>query len=149
MRQFSLVTACAAAAVAATTVLTDCTQVPSLEETTGAQNSTIFVNDVVARIKCELALAYADKPQPAQLNVAKGQEGQNRPQPASQRAGRSIIKRVLYAIPKKRGQCRRGASHDYKPRTRPRPTVRYDLSERQHRRAEDGDPSRELYDVAD
>jgi hypothetical protein len=62
MRYFSFARAGTAIIFAATIVLTDCTQVPSLEETTGTSNGKIFVNDVVARIKCELALAYADKP---------------------------------------------------------------------------------------
>jgi hypothetical protein len=62
MRYFSFARAGTAIIFTATIVLTDCTRVPSLEETTGTSNGKIFVNDVVARIKCELALAYADKP---------------------------------------------------------------------------------------
>lgn len=42
-------------------LLSSCTIVPSIEETTGARDSKLFINDVVTRVKCELASAYGDK----------------------------------------------------------------------------------------
>jgi hypothetical protein len=62
MKNSPIAPASAGLALAALTLLADCTQAPSLNETTGSTDSLIFVNDVVGRIKCELALAYADKP---------------------------------------------------------------------------------------
>jgi len=41
--------------------LPGCSTVPSLEETTGGQDSPVFISDVVERVKCELADAFADK----------------------------------------------------------------------------------------
>lgn len=42
-------------------LIVGCSMAPQLEEATGASDSRIFVRDVVSRIKCELAVAFADK----------------------------------------------------------------------------------------
>jgi hypothetical protein len=50
-----------AASFATQTLLGGCTVVPALSDVTGASDNTIFVNDVVARVKCEVTIAFADK----------------------------------------------------------------------------------------
>lgn len=45
----------------AQTLLAGCSMVPPLSDVTGTSDSEIFVNDVVARVKCEVTLAFADK----------------------------------------------------------------------------------------
>jgi len=54
----------AAATALASLVVTGCAFVPPLDDATGTSNSPLLVADIVDRLKCELAFAFADKLDP-------------------------------------------------------------------------------------